>query len=486
LSNRDPVQRRRRRRIRTATILGMAVAACSLALPPITASAGQAHPGRPAHPDRAAAATGPVSAKPAHGTPELAATGKTETVRQLVECGGTMYAVGSFTEIKRFQVTYPRNNIFSFSATAPYRVTSWAPDVSGEINSITFNGGNCSEAYIGGQFSSVNGKRVGNLAEISTSTGNVVGAFDHHGGGKIETLLGVDGHILVGGTFTDINGDTGDHYYASLNPTTGKDDGFLDLHISGHYVFHEVKNNSTMVYNQQLSPDGKLLLVEGDFTSVGGLRREQIFMLRVYTSKAEVTDWSSPEFDGSKGEIPHGYPYECGDSHPFYVHAAAWSPNGSTIYLADTGYKAWNWNGKFPVIGLCDAVAAFPSTHAEVLHNWINYTGCNSLYSVAADNSAVYVGGHERWADDPDGCKHTGPGYINAPGMGGFTPGASGGKLILNAKGNAGLYSRSRGHGADDMLITSGGLWIASDNFGGGTSCGGTSGYAGICFLPYG
>jgi hypothetical protein len=35
------------------------------------------------------------------------------------------------------------------------------------------------------------------------------------------------------------------------------------------------------------------------------------------------------------------------------------------------------------------------------------------------------------------------------------------------------------------MLLTSAGLWIASDNFGGGTSCGGVSGYAGLCFLPY-
>ena len=35
------------------------------------------------------------------------------------------------------------------------------------------------------------------------------------------------------------------------------------------------------------------------------------------------------------------------------------------------------------------------------------------------------------------------------------------------------------------MLLTSAGLWIASDNFGGNTSCGGKSGFAGLCFLPY-
>jgi hypothetical protein len=63
--------------------------------------------------------------------------------------------------------------------------------------------------------------------------------------------------------------------------------------------------------------------------------------------------------------------------------------------------------------------------------------------------------------------------------------GVSGGSLILNSGGTAGLYSRSRGHGADDMLLTTAGLWIASDNFAGDTSCGGQAGFSGICLLPY-
>jgi hypothetical protein len=63
-----------------------------------------------------AAPVGPVSPTPPTGLPKLAPTGTTETVRQLVQCGGTMYAVGSFTSIQRFTTTYPRTNIFSFSA----------------------------------------------------------------------------------------------------------------------------------------------------------------------------------------------------------------------------------------------------------------------------------------------------------------------------------------------------------------------------------
>ena len=467
--------------LRYAVMAGIAAAGCcALQLPAV---AGSTAAGATA---RNAVQTGPVSSTPATGTPKLAATGTTETVRQLVQCGGTMYAVGSFSEIQRFTTTYPRNNIFSFSATPGFKVTSWAPDVNGEINSIAFNGSNCNDAYIGGQFTSINGTKVANFAEIDTTTGNVVSGFgDKVGGGHVDTLLVVNGHLLVGGTFTSINGSTADPYYASVSPVTGKDDGFLHLGISGHYVFPKVKRNGTEVYNQQLSHSGKLLLVEGDFTKVGGLGRQQIFMLHVNQTPAKVTGWSSPEFDGSKGEIPGGYPYQCGDSHPFYIHAAAWSPDDSTVYIADTGIHTWNWDGTFPMPGLCDAAAAFPANEKEVLHEWIANDGCDSLYSVAADDSAVYVAGHNRWFPNGDACNTRGPGAIPAPGLAGLAPGATGGSLILNSKGKAGLYSRSRGHGADDMLLTRAGLWIASDNFGGNTSCGGVSGYDGICFLPY-
>jgi hypothetical protein len=336
----------------------------------------------------------------------------------------------------------------------------------------------------------VHGTHARDLAEVDTTTGAVVRGFAPQVGGAIqggavETLLAVNGHLLAGGYFTSIDGSTPDAYMASLNPATGADDGFLHLKISGHYVFHNVKNNVTEIYNQQLSHSGRLDLVEGDFTSVGGLPRQQIFMLNVGGTAAKVTGWSSPEFDGSKGGPPNGYYYQCGDSHPFYIHAAAWSPDDSEIYIADTGFQAWNWDGSYPLVGLCDAAAAFPATQKEVTHDWLTYDGCDSLYSAAAGASAVYVAGHNRWFPNPDACNRRGPGAIPAPGLAGLTPGPTGGSLITNAAGTAGLYSRSRGHGADDMLLTSAGLWIASDNFGGGISCGGKAGYAGICFLPY-
>jgi hypothetical protein len=394
-----------------------------------------------------------------------------------------MYAVGTFTQLSQDGVPFTRDNIFSFSAASPYTVNAWAPDVNGTVDTIAFApGSNCADAYIGGKFTSVNGTAVQNIAEINTTTGNVVTSFGHNASAEVFTLAVANGHLLAGGKFKGINNDGAvDPYMASLNPTTGKDDNFLHLNISGHYVYQGVHTNSTEVYNQQVSPDGNYDLVEGIFTSVGGLGRQQIFMLNVGGSTAAVTGWSSPEFDGSNPS----YPFQCGDSHPFYIQAAAWSPDGQTIYTAATGFHALTWSGTYPLIGLCDSVAAFPSSQQEVTHDWVNYTGCDSLFSVAADSSAVYVGGHERWAGNPNGCNNKGAGAVPAPGMGGFTPGPTGGTLLENSGGTAGLYSRGRGQGADDELVTSAGLWIASDNLQGTDTCDGMHGYSGICFLPY-
>ena len=73
-----------------------------------------------------------------------------------MQCGGAMYAVGSFTSIKWKSTTYTRNNAFSFSATSPFTVTSWNPDVNGTSIPFAFSP-DCSTAYLGGTFTSIGG-----------------------------------------------------------------------------------------------------------------------------------------------------------------------------------------------------------------------------------------------------------------------------------------------------------------------------------------
>src|SRR5215472_8586037 len=112
-----------------AGVAALAVAAAGLAPGAAAAPAAVTRPGA-----ASAAQSGPVSPDAASGTPALVHTGSSyQQIRQLVQCGGTMYAVGAFAEISQNGTTYKRNDIFSFSATAPYTVTSWNPDVNGRV-----------------------------------------------------------------------------------------------------------------------------------------------------------------------------------------------------------------------------------------------------------------------------------------------------------------------------------------------------------------
>jgi hypothetical protein len=457
----------------TRVLLASAAALLAFAIP-VAAQAGTGGQAPPA---------GVVSPRPPASLPHLpVTTSQVEQIRQLVQCGGTMYAVGTFTTIRRNSTTYTRDNVFSFSATAPYAVTNWAPDVVGTygttaspsntVNTIAFAGGNCAHAYIGGHFSSVNGAAVKNIAEISTTTGNVVTSFKSNASGPVETIVAAGSHLLVGGRFTGISGDAADPYLVSLSPSTGKSDGFLHLNISGNYHFPGAGSNATHVYSQQISPDRTQDLVEGDFTSVGGQSRQQAFMLSISGPTAVLTGWNVPEFTTN-----------CATIQPFYVQGGAWSPDGSTVYFGTTGYHPDGQpTGATPRTGPCDAALAFPAAPSDVTARWTNYTGCDSLYAAAADAKAVYFAGHERFSMNAADCDGLGPGAYPAPGLEGVDPAT--GALYVNAAGTAGYYSHDRGLGTDNLLVTSAGLWIASDNFDKTQYCGGVS-TSGICFLPY-
>ncbi len=425
-----------------------------------------------AHP-MAVGAAGPVSSAPAAWTPSLATSGSdgtVEQVRQLVPCGGLMYAVGTFTQIRQGGVTVVRNNAFSFNATTG-AVTAWNPNVNGTVNSVALSA-NCATAYLGGRFTTVHGTTVNNIASVSTSSGAVNTGFAHTANGQVSAMLVSGSHVLVGGYFTSING-LGRKYLASLNPSTGAVDGYVNLNISGTYQFNDQLGrpsveNPTRVYNFALNPARNRLLVMGVFTSVGGVGRRQIFMLSLNATNTTVHPWYSAEFNQN-----------CAAVEPFWLQDASWSPDGAKIYIATTGFKPASGPGFFtsqPRAGLCDVAAAFPATAGLVSRQWVNYTGCDSLYSTAADSGSVYFGGHQRWMSNPLGCDGAGAGSVAAPGMVGLSP--SNGSVNFNP-------TRGRGLGASDMVVTPAGLWIASDNLQNTEDCGGVGGHAGICFLPY-
>jgi hypothetical protein len=409
------------------------------------------------------AATGTVGEVPFRNTPWLLSSTPNQNVRRLVPCGGLMYAVGTISAIGQGSNTYHRGNAFSFSQTTG-AVTAWNPAANGTVNDIAFSP-DCSTAYIGGNFTSVHGTPANNIAAVDTTTGAVKTNFQHNSGAGVYTVDYTHGQILVGGAFGKINGATRTEF-ASLNPSTGAVTAYANLSITGSYP-----RTTKRIDNSQVSHSGNKLLVEGVFTSINGQPRQQVAVFDLGTTAVTLDGWHAPALQQS-----------CVLSETYYTRAAAWSPDDQTIYGASTGYHPLSGPGSSPSqprAGLCDAAFAFSAASSAQSPLWINYTGCDSYYSVVADSQNVYVGGHERWANNPNGCDSPGPGALSRPGLGDLNP--------VGGSATSWNPTRALGHGADDLVLTSAGLWVASDNFkhGNAQMCGHQTNHGGICFLPY-
>jgi hypothetical protein len=396
----------------------------------------------------ASASTGTVSATPSSVMPYVNSTDS--TVRQIAQCGNTMYVVGAFTSVGATNKgNQTRDNAFAFNATTG-AISSWNPSPNGEVNSVALSA-DCSAAYLGGSFTTIHGTTASRLAKVSTSTGLADTAFKPAPSSTVETVVRVGSRLIVGGSFSKM-GSTSRAALAAVSLTTGALDSYVNLNVTG-----TLPNSGKKIYNFQLSHNGTKLLAEGSFTAVGGVTRSQIFMIDLGATSAKVDAWNSADFGKA-----------CASTIPFYLRGAGWSPDDQFVYTAATGAR-----GASPI---CDAVAKFKTTASGTqLPLWINKTGCDSVYSIAADSTNVYVGGHNRWLNNPAGCDSAGPGAVSRPGIGDID--ASTG---LATSWNP---TRSRGHGADDVLLTSAGLWVASDTYLGAVYCAGKF-RPGVCFFP--
>src|SRR5262249_42542576 len=134
-----------------------------------------------------------------------------------------------------------------------------------------------------------------------------------------------------------------------------------------------------------VNPAGTRVAVDGVFTTVLGQARRQAFVLDLGASSVSLDAWYTPLFNQA-----------CGASgEQFYAKGLAWSPDGAFLYVASTGFRGAT---------LCDSVAKFSSgASSNQQMVWQNKTGGDSLYAVVASSTDVYVGGHQRWLNNPQG-----------------------------------------------------------------------------------
>jgi PKD repeat protein len=179
----------------------------------------------------------------------------------------------------------------------------------------------------------------------------------------------------------------------------------------------------------------------GNFKQVNGITHDQIVRINLNTDAAVVDDsWNTTVFTTA-----------CSSSaFDSWVRDVSYSPDGSYFVVVGTG-------GPHPG-QYCDAAIRFetPSTGTTVAPTWADWTGGDSLWSVAVTGTAVYVGGHQRWLNNPNGTDSAQAGAVPRPGLGALDP-ITGIPLSWNPGRNP------RGAGAWAVLATPAGLWVGSD-----------------------
>lgn len=416
----------KKRLVRAAIAVGLAT---GLALGQLAANASPyPHPG--------VVSTAPVTAMPVLAT----TTGQPKPVAYTVaEAGDQMVVGGRFQAVENGNLSqqFTRRNVFAFDATTGAINTDFAPNVDGDVWGTWSDG---TSVYLGGAFRNVNGQARSTLAKVDLATGALDPDFrPPFKGGRVSDIAMVNGHLIVSGTFRA--------RIQSLNPVTGKVTDYLSHTVGGRLP----NSNSAQVFHFDVSPDGEHLVAVGNFLTLDGQPRPRAFMLDLGATSTSLSSWNYE---------PLGLACSSGRRNAqAYVLDVDFAPDSSYFAFAAFGFMFQTGQRGFQ---LCDSASRFETDDLNPsAPTWINYTGGDSLKSVAVTGAAVYVQGHSRWLDNPFGRDFAGPGAVERPGGGAIDP-VTGMALPWNPV-------MPQQAGGFQILPTATGVWFATDGvrFGG-------------------
>jgi PKD repeat protein len=372
-----------------------------------------------------------VSPVPASWTPS-AVDG---SVQSIIQVGNTVIMGGDFTQVEAAGSTdvLSRPDILAFDATTGALSTTFLPQLDGEVEAL-IPSADGSSVYVGGQFHTVNGKATKSLTELSLSDGTTVKTFKTPSmNGKVHDLRLAGGNLWVAGSFTTIGG-VAQTALATVNPTTGAVTPYMQQQVAGTW-----NGGTTTVAKIDVTPDGSRLVGIGNFTTVGGASRPQAFMLDLSGPSAQLANWQT-----------NFYTSHCSNSFDSYLRDLDISPDGSFMVISTTGAYGGNTSA-------CDETSRWnlAATGSALTPAWTDYTGGDTTYAVAITGTAVYVGGHMRWQNNPFKGDSPGQGAVSRPGIAALDP--------VNGLPYSWNPTRERGVGVFDLLATDQGLWVGSD-----------------------
>jgi hypothetical protein len=377
-----------------------------------------------------------VSADPADWTPQI----RDGQVNAIVQLGTKVVVGGTFSTVRRAGTSQDltRNYLFAFDMNTGVIDPDFVPQLNSSVLALA-PGPDGTSVFVGGLFNTVNGATYRNLVRLRLSDGQPVTGFKANTNARVQDLELNNGWLYVSGKFTQVKSQPRSGL-ARVNPNSGDVDPNLNL------PFTNPLRGTLGVPEIDVSPDGTKLVAIGSFSQVAGLTRIQVAVLDVGTTPAQVSSWQTGDYPVLQAD---GTTTWCSSSFETYLRSVKISPDNQYFIIATTGaYRAGR---------LCDTSSRWelsatgPSQHPT----WVDWSGGDTTWSVGVTGTAVYVGGHFRWWNNPYRGDAAGPGAVAREGIAALDP-----LTGLPFSWNPG---HERGVGIFALPATPDGLWAGSD-----------------------
>ena len=333
-----------------------------------------------------------VNPDPADWTPQIL----DGQVNAILQMGTKVVVGGTFTQVRRagFLRVFTRNYLFAFDMEtgvdrSQLRAPCWMPTVE-ELAP----GPDGTSVFVGGDFGTVNGQNYKKLVRLNLADGSIVTSFKANANRLVQDVVCATGGSTSPGSSTRSRASLVPAWPGS-NPTTGAVDPNFDL------PFTNPLRGTMGVPEIDVSPDGSKLMALGSFSRSPGQPRVQIAQLDLTTTpprsrrgRRACTPCTRPTARRPGARARSRRICATSTSHRT-------APTSSSVTT-----------GAFRANRLCDSVSRFEltATGPNQAPTWTDWTGGDTTWSVSVSGTAVYVGGHMRWVNNPYRGDIAGPG----------------------------------------------------------------------------
>jgi PKD repeat protein len=286
-----------------------------------------------------------------------------------VVVGNTVYAGGSFNNARPAGAApgtnlTTRHNLLAYDITTGNLVTSFVPDLNGQVLSVAASPDG-SRVYAVGDFTSANGQARRRVAAYSTATGALITTFNQSGpNSQARAVIATNDTVFVGGGFAGLGNGTLRNNLAAFRASDG---AVLPWNPSADYT----------VWAMAISGDGASVFAGGSFQNVGGQAAYGLAKISAASGALDTSWRPSVRNAGADAGI------------------SSLRVQGSFVYGTSWHFgPGGNLEGTFkmPVDGSTDA------TDVE----WV--TDCHGdTYSSYMANGIVYVAGHAHYCGNMGG-----------------------------------------------------------------------------------